>query len=448
MTWCSSRRAVADVLDLGLEELVALAELGELLQGQRVDRAEGGELASRARSIRAVGSTPSASSGRRARPAPPRASQPSSRRRVSTTDSRRMVASTRSSSIFCRRLRAAASSCSLAERWRRSSSSRAPPARDRLELAAGGGPGARPERDVEPGLGLDDHVEQARHGGGVGLQPGPALGRLAALVGVTGQPALHLRQTLGQHPPSLDQAGRPHLPLAAARRRLGDPLVDAPALLARPPPCAPRPRTRASSSPGSSARQLGRPGGVAGDPLVELGLGHDRSPPARRPRGARSSATRWRAARAVWWATSLRSSARTASAAAVRVASTSTRAAARSSAASAAATPATSARARASSTRAAVTTPPPARTRQPVDENRSPSRVTTTRSGRARARSMASDHPPRAQHEPASKVSSTASRPGTSLLPRRGAHVGADRLGPGGSCSGPTSRDAAGRPTR
>ncbi len=31
---------LADVLDLGLEELVALTELGELLHGQRVDRAD------------------------------------------------------------------------------------------------------------------------------------------------------------------------------------------------------------------------------------------------------------------------------------------------------------------------------------------------------------------------------------------------------------------------
>src|SRR5664280_1027031 len=136
--------------------------------------------------------------------------------------------------------------------------------------------------------------------------------------------------------------------------------------------------------------------------------------------GDRSLATRWRPARAVWWATSLRSSVRTPSAAASRVASTSARATARSTAASAAATLATSARARASSTTAAVTTPPAARTLHPVDEKRSPSRVTTTRSGRARARSIASDQPFWAQQEPASRVSRTPSSPRGPPPPVRG----------------------------
>ena len=36
--------SLADVLDLGLQELVALTELGQLLHGQRVDRSDGGQL--------------------------------------------------------------------------------------------------------------------------------------------------------------------------------------------------------------------------------------------------------------------------------------------------------------------------------------------------------------------------------------------------------------------
>ena len=68
---------------------------------------------------------------------------------------------------------------------------------------------------------------------------------------------------------------------------------------------------------------------------------------------------------------------------------------------------------------------PPAGRREPV-----PSRVTTTRSGRDRARSMASDHPPRAQHEPASRVSRTASSREVAAA-EMGADMAADRVGPG-----------------
>ena len=92
----------------------------------------------------------------------------------------------------------------------------------------------------------------------------------------------------------------------------------------------------------------------------------------------------------------------------------------RSSAAWEVASAAISTRDRASSTTAAVTTPPAARTLQPEDENRSPSRVTTTRSGRARATSMASDHPLRTQHDPERRVSRTAWRLRESPLPERG----------------------------
>ena len=44
MTWWSSRRASRTSSTWALEELVALAELRELLQGQGVDRPEGGQL--------------------------------------------------------------------------------------------------------------------------------------------------------------------------------------------------------------------------------------------------------------------------------------------------------------------------------------------------------------------------------------------------------------------
>ena len=269
----------AHVLDLGLEEPVPLAELGELLEGQRVDRAQRGQLALEL-PMRAVGSEPSGSSGAGAAMASS-GPQPSSRRRDSTTDSRRMVASTRSSSIFWSRPRTAASSCSSAERCRRSSSSRAPPARTasswRRWRSRSSARAASSRSWAEPTT-----VSQPLDGGGVRLQPLPALGRLAALVGVPGQPALDLQEPLGQDPPAFDEAGRADLPLAAERGGLGDPLVDALALLAG------RRRLVGRLGPGllqagQLLAELGRPAPRRGRSVRRARRGSGGSPRARRP---------------------------------------------------------------------------------------------------------------------------------------------------------------------
>ena len=124
---------------------------------------------------------------------------------------------------------------------------------------------------VQAGLGSGDHLEQPGHRGGVGLETGPALRGLAALVGMAGQPPLHLLEPLAQHPPPLDQTGRPDLPLAAQQGGLGDPLVDGLPLLAG--------LGHALPGPGPGPLQLGQlgpqrrgPGRVPGDALVELGV--------------------------------------------------------------------------------------------------------------------------------------------------------------------------------
>ena len=138
-----------------------------------------------------------------------------------------------------------------------------------LELAAVPVAQGGQER-VQAGLGLGHHAQQALDGGGVGLQPGPALGRLLALLGVPGQPALDLAQALGQDPAALDQSGGAHLPLVAGGRGLGQPRLDAPALLAGAGHAAggldPLVLQR-----GHAGHQLGHPGGVAADAVLELG---------------------------------------------------------------------------------------------------------------------------------------------------------------------------------
>ena len=165
MTWRSSRRAL-HVLDLGLEELVALTELG------RSSRANGltGPMAQLRLELSDAGGGGDAlgqfGDGRAHGVLGP---QPRSRRQGSTTDSRRRWLH-QVQLAFCSRLRAAASSCSLTDRWRRSSSSRAPrPARPR----AGGGParGVTDSRQSSPDCASATTPEQALDRGGVGLEP-------------------------------------------------------------------------------------------------------------------------------------------------------------------------------------------------------------------------------------------------------------------------------------
>src|SRR5664280_1228810 len=246
ITWCNSRRA------LRTSSTWASRNWWRSPSSESSSRARGltgPRAASSASSCstRETGSTPSGSSGRGAATATS-GLHASSRRRASTTDSRRIVLSTRSISAFCNRLRAAASSCS------------AP-----VALAQFG------ERRVQRGLGRSHHDEQTLDGGGFRLQPPTSLRCLTALFGVPGQAALDLGQALGQDAATLDQAGRPHLPLAATSRRLRDPLVDAAALLARRghPLGGSCPRLLERRQPG---QELGQAGVVADDPFLELGV--------------------------------------------------------------------------------------------------------------------------------------------------------------------------------
>ena len=115
-----------------------------------------------------------------------------------------------------------------------------------------------------------------------------------------------------QDPPAFDQAGRADLPLAAERGGLGDPLVDSSALLTGRRGLFRGLGPRASSRPGSSSRS---PAARATSRAIRSSSSawSRRASSSSAASATRSSATRWRAARAVWWATSFRSSARTAS---------------------------------------------------------------------------------------------------------------------------------------
>ena len=105
------------------------------------------------------------------------------------------------------------------------------------------------------------------------------VGSLAAFLGVPGQPTFHLGQTLAQHPPSLDDSRRSNLPLAAAGAGPGDPLVDAPALLARAgdPFCG---EDAGLLQSGQRSSQLGSHERRRGRSAPRSRIGHDRSPPA------------------------------------------------------------------------------------------------------------------------------------------------------------------------
>ena len=124
---------------------------------------------------------------------------------------------------------------------------------------------------IQTGLSRGDHGLEPLHGGGVRLQSLPALGRLPTFVGMPGQPALDLLQTLGQDASSLDQAGGPHVPLAPAQGGPGYPLIDPTPILTGGA------RTLAGPGhdrlqPGELLAQLHRPRRVPSDPVVELGV--------------------------------------------------------------------------------------------------------------------------------------------------------------------------------
>jgi len=123
---------------------------------------------------------------------------------------------------------------------------------------------------VQSGLGLGHDTQQTLHRRGVRLQSGPALGRLLALLGVTGQSTLDLTEALGQHPPALDQSGRAHLPLGTGPGRLGQESLDASALLpgVRHPAGGLDPGVLEC---GHAGDELTHAGGIASDAILELG---------------------------------------------------------------------------------------------------------------------------------------------------------------------------------
>ena len=103
-------------------------------------------------------------------------------------------------------------------------------------------------------------------GGGPGVDLGPAALGVLPLVGVLGQPRLDLRQALLGHPPAL-AAGRPaDLEVGARASQLSRPLLDRPPEQAAAPGPRPWPRPRrppASASP-TPARSPGPAPGPAG----------------------------------------------------------------------------------------------------------------------------------------------------------------------------------------
>ena len=245
----------------------------------------------------------------------------------------------------------------------------------------------------------------------------PARGRRGPLLGVARQAALDLGLALGQHAAALGQAGHAHLELLALRPRrapsalrqllpgrqrlveLGQRRRPGAPLGRRPRPAAARPSAAGAAGP----RQLARPAGAAprrcgsrsaSAPCSRaeawrstrpLGRGAGVAGRGQRDRGARPGAAR----AGVGGGGGLGS-----------------------------------ARACASSTAAAVTTLVAERTRQPVAAKRSPSGVTTTRSSRARERSMASSQPSTRTARPTS-ASSTDSADGLAVRgPARGARTG------------------------
>ncbi len=147
-----------------------------------------------------------------------------------------------------------------------------PAGADRLELEPVALAQFRQGR-VQAFLGRGHHDQQPLHGGGVRLQSPPALGRLTALVGVPGQPPLDLLQPLGSAP----AGARPGRPTGPPTR----PAVTAASAI----------RSSIRRAPHRAARRpLGRPGPgrlQAGQLLAEL------RPPASMSRAIRSSSSAW-----------------------------------------------------------------------------------------------------------------------------------------------------------
>jgi hypothetical protein len=278
---------LADVLDLGLEEPVALAELGQFLHGERVDRPDGGQLrlelcrpgrrvdplgeSGGGRAQRVVGSTPELAAQRL---------------------DHRLASDGRLHQVQLGLLEPAARGGQLVLTDRPLPAQLLQPGAprpDRIELAPV--PVAqRRQQGVQCRLRLGHHAQQPFDRGGVGLEPGPALGRLLTLLGVPGQAPLDLGQALGQHPPPFGQARGAHLPLGTGRGGRGDPSVDPAAILpgGRHPGGGLHPLVLER---GHAGDQLGHPAGVAGDALLQLGpvpadlleLGAEQVPVTRHP---------------------------------------------------------------------------------------------------------------------------------------------------------------------
>ena len=260
---------VADVLDLGLEELVALAELGELLQGQGVDRTQGGQLGLQLLDaggrVGALGQL-----GRRGgQGVLGRAGQI-----VAEGLDHRLPSDGGLHQVQLDLLQAAPGCGQLVLAGRA-----LPPellqagaaGLDRLQLQ----PVALPQLGqgrVQPGLGSGDHLEEPGHRGGVGFQPGPALGRLADVrrhgrSAAAPPPASRSVSTRRRSTRPADRTSHSLRSRAASAIRSSMAWRSWRAAATRPPAAA-----RASSSRGSSARRADGPGRVPDDALVELGV--------------------------------------------------------------------------------------------------------------------------------------------------------------------------------
>ena len=258
--------SLADILDLGLQELVALTELGQLLHGQWVDRSDGGQLRLELRHP-LDGIDPFGQLGYRridgvlgstAQLAAQRLHYRLAAHRGLHQVQLGLLESTagRSQLVLTDR--------TLAPQLFESS----PPGTHGLELAAMTVTKRR-QQGVQAGLRLGHHTHEALDGGGIGLETGAALGCLLALLGMPGQAALDLDQALGQHPAALHQSGGAHLPLVAGCRGCRHPLVDVPADLSGRRHGSSR-RYPGVLQLGHTRHQLGHPGRIASDPLLEL----------------------------------------------------------------------------------------------------------------------------------------------------------------------------------
>ena len=352
----------AYVVHLGVEVPVPLLERRELLERERVDRAQRGQLA--VELVRVLGERRVLGRSRAGHPASFRGScrAPVGRARGGSRRAARPRSSPdRGGGCGCAPHRVGA-------RWYRgpdaaTPGARRPPAPRRPGSGSrAGGPRSTPSRrpaPPRPPARRRVRAARSRRAGGAGPRGGP-------LVGVTLEAPLDLVATLGQDPPPLGQSGRRTSsrvsPRGDSARGASTSSQAAAALLDRgrrdrepwesAAACAWRPWAAASWSRASSSSTASR--------AVSATARCTSARPA-------SSAARWRsrARSAAALVSRQRASARRRSASPAR-ASSGRRGLA--------------ARRPASSTAAAVTTAAPDRTRQPVAANRSPSGVTTTRS--------------------------------------------------------------------